>query len=185
MNMLATKLSQQPRPPVGVSSCLLGDRVRYDGGHKADAYIIDTLGECFDLRPFCPEVAIGLGVPRKPIKLVRQTAAVDSPVRCVEVDDPDKDYTEALTDCADSQLPVQRRLCGYILKKDSPSCGMARVRVWSGDGSERSGIGIYARRLMENLPWLPVVEEGSLADPAQREDFIQRVFALYRNGIQQ
>lgn len=165
------------RIPVGVSSCLLGERVRYDGGHKGHSYITRTLGDYFEFRPFCPELAIGLGVPRKPIRLQRQA---DNTVRCIQSDAPGKDYTEALLACADEQRHWQQALCGYILKKDSPSCGMERVKVWDNTMPSRDGVGLFARRLMENFPYLPVEEEGRLGDAVLRENFIQRVFAMRR-----
>ena len=162
--------------PVGISSCLLGDQVRYDGGHKRHSYITDTLGEYFEFHPFCPEVDIGLGVPRKPIRLVR----TDGGIRCVAIDDPAIDHTEALRVCLASRRVWASSLCGYILKKDSPSCGMERVRVWNGEMPSRDGSGIYADALMSEFPYLPVIEEGRLDDPVLRENFIQRVFALSR-----
>jgi len=162
--------------PVGISSCLLGERVRYDGGHKKHSYIMHTLGAYFEFKAFCPELSIGLGVPRKTIRLIRS----ESEVRCVESNDVSKDYTDRMKGCADEQLPWQRRLCGYILKKDSPSCGMERVKIWDEKMPTRDGVGIYAARLMESLPFLPVEEEGRLGDPILRENFIQRVFVLWR-----
>ena len=165
------------RIPVGISSCLLGERVRYDGGHKGHSYITRTLGDYFEFRPFCPELAIGLGVPRKPIRLQRQA---DRSIRCIRSDAPEKDYTGALASCADDQRHWQQALCGYILKKDSPSCGMERVKVWDEAMPSRDGVGIYAGRLMANFPWLPVEEEGRLGDAVLRENFIQRVFAMRR-----
>lgn len=171
--------SAQPgnRIPVGISSCLLGERVRYDGGHKGHSYITRTLGDYFEFKPFCPELAIGLGVPRKPIRLQRRENGV---VRCVQIDDFDKDYTDALAECANQQIDWQKKLCGYILKKDSPSCGMERVKIWDKVMPRREGSGVYAAQLMANLPYLPVEEEGRLGDAVLRENFIQRVFALRR-----
>lgn len=162
--------------PVGVSSCLLGERVRYDGGHKGHSFITRTLGEYFEFQAFCPELAIGLGIPRKPIRLWR----ADKQIRCVQIGDTSKDYTEALSECADEQRHWQEKLCGYILKKDSPSCGMERVKIWDETMPVREGVGIYAGRLMENFPYLPVEEEGRLGDAVLRENFIQRVFAMRR-----
>ena len=163
--------------PVGVSSCLLGDQVRYDGGHKRHSYIAETLGGYFDFQPFCPEVDIGLGIPRKSIRLARDTGG---DIRCVQVDDPAIDHTSALRDCLDRRRDWAERLCGYILKKDSPSCGMERVRVWRGEMPVREGSGIYAAALMQAFPYLPVEEEGRLGDSVLRENFIQRVFVLRR-----
>ncbi len=163
--------------PVGISSCLLGERVRYDGGHKGHSYITGTLSEYFTFQPFCPELAIGLGVPRKPIRLQRQP---EGQIRCVQVDDYSADYTDALQRCADDQVHWQQALCGYILKKDSPSCGMERVKVWDDVMPSREGVGFFASQLMKNFPYLPIEEEGRLGDAVLRENFIQRVFAMRR-----
>lgn len=163
--------------PVGISSCLLGQRVRYDGGHKSHSYITQTLGEYFEFRAFCPELAIGLGVPRTPIRLIR---SVENEIRCVASNNPANDFTDALRTCADQQRSWQQELCGYILKKDSPSCGMERVKIWNEVMPVREGQGIYAGQLQQNFPYLPVEEEGRLGDAVLRENFIQRVFALRR-----
>ena len=169
--------TDESKIPIGISSCLLGERVRYDGGHKGHSYIMRTLGEYFEFKPFCPELAIGLGIPRKPIRLSR---ASGGDVRVVESDDSSKDYTEKLAECADAQQTWQRQLCGYILKKDSPSCGMERVKIWDDVMPIREGVGVYADRMMQNVPYLPVEEEGRLGDAILRENFIQRVFVLRR-----
>lgn len=169
--------------PVGVSSCLLGEKVRYDGGHKNNSYIANTLGQYFDLQPFCPELAIGLGIPRKPIRLSRiksNESKEASDIRCIPVDAPEPDYTQPLLECADSKARWHSELCGYILKKDSPSCGMERVKIWDDVMPIREGVGVYAGRLMQNFPYLPVEEEGRLGDAVLRENFVQRVFVMHR-----
>ena len=162
--------------PVGISSCLLGERVRFDGGHKRDAYIVSTLGEYFDFHPFCPEMAIGLGVPRPTIHLRK----VDQEIRCVGVKDNTMDVTQPLRELASLHADSFALLCGYILKKDSPSCGMERVKVYMGDQPQREGFGIFAEELMRRNPLLPVEEEGRLGDAGLRENFIQRVYVRYR-----
>jgi uncharacterized protein YbgA (DUF1722 family)/uncharacterized protein YbbK (DUF523 family) len=163
--------------PIGISSCLLGELVRFDGSHKRDAYINGTLSYYFDFMPFCPEVAIGLGIPRATIHLVK----MNDEVRCVGVKDPELDVTDRLAEVGTQQKNNQSELCGYILKKDSPSCGMERVKVYSGKHQPiREGVGIYAQAMMRNNPLLPVEEEGRLGDPGLRENFIQRVYVLYR-----
>lgn len=162
--------------PVGISSCLLGEKVRFDGQHQRDDFVEKTLGQYFEFRSFCPEVAIGLGIPRRPIRLV----ASDGAVRCVSTVDDSLDYTDALRDIANQQAAGQQSLCGYILKKSSPSCGMERVKVYDGDRPRRDGVGIFAATLMTNFPNLPVEEEGRLGDPVLRENFIQRVYVLSR-----
>lgn len=162
--------------PIGISSCLLGHNVRYDGSHKRDAYITGTLSEYFDFRPFCPEVEIGLGTPRPTIHLVR----VNGEIRCIGVKNPEIDVTERLRDHAGQLAAQHADLCGYILKKDSPSCGMERVKVYADNIPRRDGVGIYAETMMRNNPLLPVEEEGRLGDAGLRENFIQRIYVLYR-----
>ena len=164
------------RIPVGISSCLIGEKVRFDGGHKNNAYIVQTLGLFFAFRPFCPEVDIGLGIPREPIRLVER----DGQLRCVGTRDPALVRTEALVDCADRQRGWQQDIFGYILKKDSPSCGMERVKVYEKNMPSRAGAGIFAARMMASFPDLPVEEEGRLGDPVLRENFVQRVFIYWR-----
>ena len=160
--------------PVGISSCLLGENVRFDGGHKRDAYIVGTLRHYFDFHPFCPEAAIGLGIPRPTMRLIKK----DNAVRCVVIRNPNHDVTERLHDYAKQQNYAN--LCGYIVKKDSPSCGMERVKVFTGEVPHRVGAGIYTQTVIANNPLLPVEEEGRLGDASLRENFIQRVYVLYR-----
>lgn len=165
------------RLSIGISSCLLGEKVRFDSGHKNHSYITQTLSEYFEFRPFCPEVAIGLGIPREPIRLV-----VDEPgsaVRCVGTKNADKDFTEPLRAIAHDQFEWIAGLDGYIFKKDSPSCGMERVKVYNKTTPGRNGVGIYAAEILQAFPNLPVEEEGRLGDPGLRENFVTRVF-LYR-----
>lgn len=169
------KISDQ-KIPVGISSCLLGEKVRYDGSHKHHSYIVSTLGEYFEYRSFCPEMSIGLGVPRKPIRLVYR----DDEVRCVGVDDPDFDVTDKLHESAQGQKLWHEKIYAYIVKKDSPSCGMERVKVYTNDVPRRSGAGIYTKTFMQNFPYLPVEEEGSIGDAVLRENFIKRVFVYKR-----
>ncbi|TAA48346.1 YbgA family protein [Corallincola spongiicola] len=161
---------------VGISSCLVGEPVRFDSGHKRNIYVTNVLHDYFEFVPFCPEVSIGLGIPRQTIRLSLQ----DDEVRCIGSKDPALDVTEKLYQSAEDQKHWHDELCGYILKKDSPSCGMERVRLYKGDTPDRVGVGLYAKRLMENFPNLPVEEEGRLGDPVLRENFIQRVFVYYR-----
>ena len=162
--------------PIGISSCLLGQNVRFDGGHKRDAYITGTLSEYFEFHPFCPEMGIGLGTPRPTLRLEKR----DDAVRCTGVKDKAIDVTKSLRDYAIENNHQFAGLCGYILKKDSPSCGMEKVKVYANDIPHRSGAGIYAEELMRRNPVLPVEEEGRLGDPGLRENFIQRVYVLYR-----
>ena len=163
--------------PIGISSCLLGQEVRYDGGHKHSAYITQSLGEFFEFRPFCPEVAVGMPVPRPPIQL----REVNNEIHAIGVQDPLLDKTAALSAYGTQVALQQRQLCGYIFKKDSPSCGMERVKVYGAKAMpERRGRGIYAAAFMETQPSLPVEEEGRLMDPHLRENFVERVFIYSR-----
>lgn len=161
---------------VGISSCLLGELVRYDGAHKYHSYIERTLGQYFEFRSFCPEFASGMGVPRPAIQL-RET---EQGIRCVGVKDHSLDFTEQLQKTAEQQAAWLGDLCGYILKKDSPSCGMERVKVYKNDIAAKQGTGVFAAYLKHNFPALPIEEEGRLGDPSLRENFIQRVFVLQR-----
>ena len=162
--------------PVGISSCLLGQSVRYDGGHKLDSYIVGTLADYFDFRPFCPEVGIGMGVPRPTIQLVK----INDEIRSTGAKNPQFDVTDELRDYARLLKSDQADLCGYILKKDSPSCGMERVKVYVNNQPQKTGKGIYAEEMMRLNPLLPVEEEGRLGDPKLRENFIQRVYVFHR-----
>lgn len=161
---------------VGISSCLLGNRVRYDGAHKYHSYIERTLGQYFEFRAFCPEVEAGLGTPRPAVQL----REIEQRIRVVGVKDHRLDVTEALQQVGDKQRNWLEGLCGYILKKDSPSCGMERVKVYRNDIPARGGVGIFADYLQQQFPTLPIEEEGRLGDPGLRENFIQRVFVRHR-----
>jgi uncharacterized protein YbgA (DUF1722 family)/uncharacterized protein YbbK (DUF523 family) len=162
---------------VGISSCLLGKKVRFDGGHKHDSYINGTLSAFFEFVPFCPEVAIGLGVPRGPIRLVR----LGEEVHALGARDPNKDVTVQLEAYGRQIGSTVTDICGYILKRGSPSCGMERVKIYGEKGMPiTTGAGLYARTFMETQPLLPVEEEGRLGDPVLRENFIERVFVYHR-----
>lgn len=172
--------SPNTKIPIGVSSCLLGQQVRFDGGHKHQKYISQTLSEFFEFRPFCPEVAIGLGIPREPIRIVLE-GPEDSPrSRVIGTRNPELDVTQPLMDCADEQQHWVQDLCGYIFKKDSPSCGMERVKAYRKQQPTRNGVGLFARQLMSNNPLLPCEEEGRLNDVNLRENFIERVYVFHR-----
>lgn len=159
------------RIKVGVSSCLLGQKVRYDGDDKYSEVIARTLAETFELVPFCPEVEIGLGVPREPIKLIESSSGL----RCIGTLSDDLDVTDKLAGYADQQRPLHRGLCGYIFKARSPSCGLQGVPVWLGQRSQPTGIGIYSARLRRNFIDMPMIEEEPLTHPALRQQFIRQV----------
>jgi len=163
---------------VGISACLLGQEVRWDGGHKRDRFLAETLGALVEWVPVCPEVELGLGIPREPIRLEGDPAAP----RLVGVRSR-RDHTAAMARLARARADALARLdlVGYVFKKDSPSCGMERVRVHGGRGAPaRRGVGAFARVLMERLPLLPVEEEGRLRDAGLRESFVERVLAYAR-----
>ncbi len=169
---------EAPSLRLGVSACLLGEQVRYDGGHKRDLFLLNTLGAFVQWVPVCPEVEIGLGTPREAIRLVGD---VDDP-RLVGVKSG-RDLTDTMRMWARGQLEglAALRLHGYVLKKNSPSCGLFRVRVYDhNDVPARTGRGIYADELVKRLPLMPVEEEGRLHDMPLRENFIGRVIAYYR-----
>ncbi len=163
--------------PIGISSCLLGQQVRYDGGDRFDPYINGTLAEHFQFVPFCPEVEVGLGVPRPPIQLQLQGEVI----RVVGVDNRAVDVTEVLHAYGKKVADESESLCGYIFKARSPSCGMAGVRVYDEQGQvTASASGAYAYSLINKLPLLPVEDEVRLGDPELRENFIVRIFAYHR-----
>jgi uncharacterized protein YbgA (DUF1722 family)/uncharacterized protein YbbK (DUF523 family) len=166
---------------IGISSCLLGEKVRFDSGHKRDPFIIDTLGRFFCWVPVCPEMEIGLGTPRESLRLVG-----DAEVPRLVASRSHHDHTDAMQRYAAARLDdlATSGLHGYILKKDSPSCGMERVRVYNQAGAaQRHGRGLFAQAVMERFPLLPVEEEGRLHDMCLRENFIERVFAYFRWGL--
>jgi uncharacterized protein YbgA (DUF1722 family)/uncharacterized protein YbbK (DUF523 family) len=164
---------------LGVSACLLGRKVRYDGQHKRDAFVTDVLGRFAEWVPVCPEIEVGMGVPREPVRLVGPVAAP----RLVG-ERSRKDHTDAMLRFAAARVRELAKidLDGYVTKKDSPSCGLEHVRVVPARGGapRRDGVGIFVRVLAARLPLLPIEEEGELDDPAVRESFIERIFAYAR-----
>ncbi|GAB4300933.1 MAG: DUF523 and DUF1722 domain-containing protein [Methylophaga sp.] len=175
INQGASGLSQQMKIKVGISSCLMGESVRYDGSHKHLKLVTDSLSRYFEFVPECPEMGVGMGVPRKPIRLVGN---VDDP-RAVAIHDARLDYTDALTAYGEHKAREHDDLCGYIFMKNSPSCGVFRVKVYQDNGypAQTPGRGLYARAFMAQQPLLPVEESGRLSDSILRENFITRVFA--------
>ncbi|HET9770571.1 MAG TPA: DUF523 and DUF1722 domain-containing protein [Acidimicrobiia bacterium] len=165
---------------IGISSCLLGEPVRFDGGHKRDGFLVDRLGPHVDWVPVCPEVEVGLPTPRPTLRLVQGSGGAD--VRLVSPK-TGEDHTAAMTAYARERIEALAGcdLSGYVLKRGSPSCGMERVRVYGEAGMPaRSGRGLFAHALLDRFPDLPVEEEGRLGDPGLRTHFLERVFAYRR-----
>jgi uncharacterized protein YbgA (DUF1722 family)/uncharacterized protein YbbK (DUF523 family) len=163
---------------IGISSCLLGENVRYNGGNSKDRYITDTLSEFFDFYPVCPEVECGFGVPRESLRLVGDPAAPRLMTSRTGVDHTDKMLAWAGKRVRELE---QEALCGFIFMKNSPSSGMQRVRVYTERGMpSRRGVGMFARAFMENFPLIPVEENGRLNDPGLRANFVERVFVFRR-----
>lgn len=160
---------------LGISACLLGAQVRYNGGHKESRLCSETLASHFEFVPLCPEAAIGLGIPREPIRLVGDPAAP----RAVGTVHPERDHTQALADYGTRMAVELHDICGYILMQKSPSCGMERVKVYRDNGypAEGGGSGIFAATLARLRPDLPIEEDGRLNDAVLRENFLTRVFA--------
>ncbi|CAM3479983.1 YbgA family protein [Parendozoicomonas haliclonae] len=165
---------------LGISACLTGQKVRYNGEHKRSGFVVNNLNRFFHLKPVCPEVEIGLGIPREPIRLVG-TSDEDYGVK--GSDDQTKDVTEPLIEFGKQTAhALERDISGYILMQKSPSCGMERVKIYHENGNPlgASGAGMFAKTLMENCPLLPVEEEGRLHDPVLRDNFFVRVYAWSR-----
>jgi uncharacterized protein YbgA (DUF1722 family)/uncharacterized protein YbbK (DUF523 family) len=170
--------SNRPKPKLGISACLLGQNVRYDGAHKRDNFLTDTFGRFVEWVAVCPEVEVGMGVPRETLRLV---GPPEEPKLIAERSA--KDWTHAMHRFAAVRMRqlVELKLAGYVFKKNSPSCGVERVRVYSPKNMPvRRGRGLFAAAVMAGFPLLPVEEEGRLNDPALRENFIERVFAYQR-----
>lgn len=163
--------------PIGVSQCLLGEKVRYDGGHKRNRFLVEDLAELVEFRPVCPEVAIGLGIPRKPIRLV----LTGGDTRVLGIENPEQDVTAALVAQAEAAVQQMPDICGYVFIQNSPSCGVFGVKRYlpNGYSIDREGRGAYARRFMELMPLLPVEEAGRLNDAGLRDNFLTRVFAYH------
>ncbi|MDA0739343.1 MAG: DUF523 and DUF1722 domain-containing protein [Nitrospirae bacterium] len=163
---------------IGISRCLLGDEVRFDGGHKRDRFLTDTFSQFVEWVPVCPEYEAGLGIPREAMRLVGSSS--DPTLLTIKTK---KDHTSLLKKY--SQKKVQElgtmNLDGFVFKKDSPSCGVHRVRIYNDHGMPNPhGRGLFAQRFIENNPLIPVEEDGRLNDPILRENFVERVFCYQR-----
>ena len=161
---------------VGISSCLIGQQVRYDGGHKRSVFCDEELRRHVELVPYCPEVGIGLGVPRPTIRL---QGNIENPQAVIPK--TGDDVTQRLADFASQRQRQFVQLSGYVLCAKSPSCGMERVRVYKAGSNEnaKDGVGIFTRRLQEMFPALPMEEDGRLNDPLLRENFVLRVYVYH------
>jgi uncharacterized protein YbgA (DUF1722 family)/uncharacterized protein YbbK (DUF523 family) len=163
---------------IGISTCLLGENVRYDGGHQHDRYLTDTLGNYFEYTPVCPEVEYGLPIPREAMRLV----GTPENARLVTIK-TGIDHTDGMLKWSDVKLKdlEKENLCGFIFKANSPSSGMQAVKVYGPSGMPvRKGVGIFAGSFRKRFPILPVEEDGRLQDPSLRENFIERVFVYKR-----
>jgi uncharacterized protein YbgA (DUF1722 family)/uncharacterized protein YbbK (DUF523 family) len=165
------------KPILGISSCLLGENVRYDGGHQQDRFLRDTLGRYVEYVPVCPEVECGLPVPREAMRLVES----DGKIR-LKTQKTDIDMTARMEKWMEGKLPelAGLHLCGFIFKAKSPSSGLQRVKVYSEKGVRHNGTGIFAEALTRAFPNLPVEDDGRLHDAGLRENFIERIFVMHR-----
>ena len=178
MSYMESLLQDSGKPKLGISACLLGQRVRYDGGHKREDYLTDLFGKFVQWIPICPEVEVGMGVPRETVRLV----GTPTHPRMI-AEKSGTDWTQAMNRFATQRVSeiAGKDLSGYVFKKNSPSCGMERVRVYNSKGvPDRQGRGLFAVALINRSPLLPVEEEGRLSDLKLRENFIERVFAYHR-----
>lgn len=162
---------------IGVSACLLGEHVRYDGGHKHDRYITDTLGAFFTFVPVCPEVGCGLPIPREAMRLEGDAAAPRLMTRQTRVDKTEQMLAYCTTKIGELE---NEDLYGFIFKKDSPSSGLFRVKIYNNGQAQKNGSGLFAAAVSRHFPLLPMEEEGRLNDPDIRENFIERIFSYRR-----
>lgn len=162
----------------GISSCLLGNKVRYDGGHKLDSYLRNTLGHHVEWVPICPEAACGLSIPREAMHLVHEanSARLVTKVTCI-------DHTEPMMQWAKKRIDefAEEKLCGFVLKARSPSCGVHDAKFFSRTGKfAGKGAGLFAATVMNRFPLMPVVDEEELQDARCRKNFFERVFVYLR-----
>lgn len=175
---MSTPFPPAPEITVGVSHCLMGAPVRYDGAHARDRYLTDVLADHFTLVPVCPEAEVGMGIPRETVRLEGDAAAP----RMV-APRSGADWTARMNTYSVRRVRelAEHDLCGFVFKKNSPSCGVFRVKLYHDKGlPTKEGRGLFAAEFIRRNPLLPVEEEGRLNDPVLRENFIERVFALHR-----
>jgi uncharacterized protein YbgA (DUF1722 family)/uncharacterized protein YbbK (DUF523 family) len=170
-------MTAKSRARTGISSCLLGEQVRYDGGHKRDAFLVDLFGKYVEWVPVCPEMEMGLGVPRPNLRLIDQ----DGDIRMV-APTTGKDHTAGMNFFLRQRIRQleDEHLAGFVFKRSSPSCGLERVRVYKNGIPTGRGQGLFAAAITTQFPTLPAEEEGRLNDPRLRENFVSRVFAYQR-----
>lgn len=175
---MGMSMNDSDQPRLGISACLLGHPVRFDGGHKNNRFISEKLAEYFDFVPVCPEVESGMSTPRPTIQLRQR----DDGIHLVMSKQPHKDLTAQMKGYAESRLESLSEVDGYLFKKDSPSCGVFRVPVVVNDEGyrNREGTGLFAKAFMDRYPLIPVEEEGRLNDASLRENFLERVYAYRR-----
>ncbi|OLQ95577.1 hypothetical protein BIY21_06300 [Vibrio ponticus] len=161
---------------VGISACVLGEKVRFDAGHKLSRFVTKELANVFEFVSVCPEVESGMPVPRPTIRLMTN----EERITLVETKDPTQDHTQSMLDFSAKRVEQLNKqdLCGYIVCAKSPTCGMERVKVYGKNNADKVGIGLYTKELMERMPWLPVEEDGRLNDPVLKENFVTRVYCL-------
>ncbi len=163
---------------IGISTCLLGENVRYDGGHKRDNYLVNILGRYVEFIPVCPEVECGMSIPREAMRLVGKRESPRLITRQTGID-----VTDKMTSWIPGRLKQleKEELCGFIFQHSSPSSGMERIKVYNEKGMpEKKGVGIFARAFMDHFPKIPVEDDGRMHDPVLRENFIQRIFIIKR-----
>lgn len=177
--MTATETDMPEARPlrIGVSSCVIGEEVRWNGGHSRQRYLTDMLGPFVEYVPVCPEVEVGMGVPRPTVRLVRD----GDTIRMIDPKN-EVDWTSSMNRLSRSRASdlADEDLSGFVLKKDSPTCGVFRVRIYTDTGVERNGRGLFADALIRRMPHLPIEEEGRLNDARIRENFVERIFAYRR-----
>ena len=163
---------------IGISQCLLGDKVRYDGGHKRDNFLIEALGRHVEWVPVCPEAELGLGTPREPMRLVGDLQAPRLVTITTEID-----HTDAMHRFARQRVRQLEALdlSGYVFKADSPSCGITQVPLFNQDIETNDGVGLFARAFIEYLPLIPIEEESRLHDLQAVNSFLERVLAYRRS----
>ncbi|MGX9416462.1 YbgA family protein [Vibrio sp. RC27] len=162
---------------IGVSSCVLGQNVRFDGGHKNNQFVSNELADYCEFIPICPEIGAGLPVPRPTIRLVN----IDDSIRLVETKAVENDHTDKLVEFSSRKVGElkQQPLCGYVVCAKSPTCGMERVKVYQDNRADKNGVGLFTQQLQAQMPWLPIEEDGRLNDAILKENFISRIYALH------